>query len=71
MSNRIRGIISKDLRCFARLAVQQGCLLRMRGSGHYELRTPDGKSVFFTGTPVDRRGVLNVRAEMRRAGIRV
>lgn len=59
----------KEMEELIRPAVEAGWELTRRGSGHLCLRCPaSGRKVFFTGTRTDRRGVQNVRAQLRRAG---
>lgn len=50
-------------------AVLQGWTSRSGGK-HYVLRSPDGVStVTVSKTPSDFRAVLNIRADLRRAGV--
>lgn len=60
-----------DLRQLLRRAEAAGCEIHVRGSGHYAVRIPAGPLLFTSSTPGDRRGVLNFRAQLRRAGVAV
>ena len=40
--------------------------ITVTGSNHYRLRLPNGRSVFCSATPSDRRSMKIIRAEIRR-----
>ena len=61
----------KDLKALRRLALDAGWSVGITGSGHVVFKSPEGKSVFMPFTPSDRRGVLNARASLRRAGLKI
>ncbi len=50
----------------------QGCAVTKAGSGHWRVRCPSGALVFVSDSPSDeKRAWLNVRADLRRAGVEV
>lgn len=50
-------------------AKDAGAVVGLTGSGHWRITTPDGKRLFVSQTPSDHRAVINLRAELRRAGL--
>ena len=61
--------IPRELRPLARYACKAGWHISVTRGGHLRWRSPDGELVFTARTPSDRRNRLNVRAELRRAGL--
>lgn len=61
--------IPEEYRALAKLARQQGWTITVCGSGHLRWTTPDGRAVFSPKSPGDGRGIYNVRAKLRRAGL--
>ncbi|HUK68234.1 MAG TPA: hypothetical protein VLW50_05695 [Streptosporangiaceae bacterium] len=61
--------IPEAYRELARLATASGWTITRCGSGHLRWAPPDGRCVFTPATPTDGRGVWNVRAKLRRAGL--
>lgn len=41
-------------------------VIEMANGGHLRLRLPNGRSVFTSSTPSDRRTLMNLRSEVRR-----
>lgn len=62
--------MKKDFAELVRLAEKQGWTWERRG-GHQALRSPAGEAVWMSTSPSDRRGLRNVRAQLRRRGLRV
>lgn len=58
----------KDLR---RAAKEQGWEVKTTGGGHIKFLPPKGEMVIAPSTPSDRRGWLNTRAQLRKAGLRI
>lgn len=56
-------------RTLARAAQSQGWTVRRTRGGHWLWTSPTGTRVVSAGTPGDRRGVLNLRAALKRAGL--
>lgn len=50
-------------------AKEAGAVVRLSGSGHWRILTPAGRIIFASRTPSDRRAVINLRAQLRRAGL--
>lgn len=55
-------------RLMALVAETPGWSVSRTSRGHYKVRPPQGRLMFFPGTPSDRRGYPNTRADLRRAG---
>lgn len=66
MSRRIH----KDFKPLVRAALSAGMTLDDTGR-HLRLKAVDGRSVTLSGTPSDRRSFLNVRADLRRMGVKL
>jgi hypothetical protein len=45
-------------------------MIERRGSGHFKVRLANGRSIIVSSTPSDRRFLLNLRADIRRAARR-
>lgn len=60
-----------DLRVIERTARKQGWIVELTRSGHIKFVPPDpGTPALVTaGTPSDRRGLRNLRADLRRRGL--
>lgn len=55
-----------------KLAEEKGWTVKKTGGGHLEVRSPDGKStVHASSSPGDHRAALNLRADLRRAGLNI
>jgi hypothetical protein len=62
--------IPEPYRALARLALDSGWAITRCGSGHLRWAPPGGGAPVFTpASPSDGRGVRNVRAKLRRAGL--
>lgn len=66
MSRRIH----KDFQPLVRAAIDAGMTLDDTGR-HPRLMAADGRSITLSGTPSDRRSFLNVRADLRRMGVKL
>lgn len=62
--------IPEPLRAMAELAHRLGWVITRARSGHLHWHAPDGRVIVTASTPSDRRGALNERARLRRAGLR-
>jgi predicted RNA binding protein YcfA (HicA-like mRNA interferase family) len=73
MSRVLAQIKCKELKPIVRLAIDQGWQVSITGGNHLVFRSPAGASVYTAGTPSKARGryLLNVRADLRRAGLDV
>lgn len=60
----------KEMRALLRAAEDAGWKVELKRK-HYRLQSPEGEIVFLPSTPSDRRSVLNSRAQLRRAGLKV
>ena len=72
MSSKIKGIPA-ELQELIRLAEEQDWLVEWTKKGHLRLTPPDPtqNQIFSASTPSDWRGVKNMRARMKRAGLKV
>ena len=63
----------KDVRELARIAAAQGWRVERTGKHHLRWVPPDrGRRVIYSGsTPSDYRAIRNIRAMLRREGLRV
>lgn len=59
----------KDMADLVRRAQKQGWTWERRGS-HQALRSPSGEAIFMASTPSDRRTLRNIKATLRRHGMR-
>lgn len=60
----------KDLDKFFKVLREKGCIIRKRRrSNHWCIRLPSGKQVFTASTPSDRKGLLNLKQDLRRNGL--
>ena len=64
-----RGIKPVELRDLYERAEQAGCTISITGGNHIRVRTPDGKVVHGPLTSGAKRAILNVRSQLRRAGV--
>lgn len=58
----------KELRALIGLLVEQGFEVRRQGNGHYRVTRDGNFVVVLAATPSEKRGNLNARAALRRAG---
>lgn len=64
-------VTHKQLREYLLIAIEQGWTPKLSRKGHIKMLSPDGKTtVGCPGTPSCYRGVKNVRADLRRAGVK-
>lgn len=63
--------IPRDLQLAARLARAAGWTITQTGGGHLAWRPPNGRAVFCSSTPSDRRAMANTIGKLRRAGLEV
>lgn len=49
-----------------RIAAQHGCTVEPTRNGHLRIRHMNGRFTTVSGTPSDKRALLNVRADIRR-----
>jgi predicted RNA binding protein YcfA (HicA-like mRNA interferase family) len=62
----------RDVQRLLSAATQAGwTMTQSKGSGHYKLRGPNGEMLVLGSSPSCRRGMLNTRAQLRRAGVPV
>jgi len=59
----------KELRSLLELATQQGWKIERRNTNHYKLVAPNGKVVFTSSTPSDRRAIENIKRDLRSGGL--
>ena len=59
----------KELKSLLELATQQGWQVERRNSNHYKLIAPNGKVVFTSSTPSDNRAILNIKRDLKSAGL--
>lgn len=52
-------------------AESAGCVVTHASNGHFAVKTPDGKRLVISATPSNPRSVLNDRARLRKAGVKV
>jgi hypothetical protein len=62
--------VPKALRPLAAAAMAQGWRITPTGSGHLRWEPPTGRPVITASTMRDGRSALNIRADLRRAGLR-
>lgn len=63
--------IKNDLQALIHFAEAHGWTVKPstgRNNSHVRLQAPNGEVFFASNSPSDRRGVLNLRADMRRRG---
>lgn len=59
----------KDLDQLFKELRDHGCIIRKRRrSNHWSIRLPNGRQVFTASTPGDRKGLLNLKQDLRRNG---
>jgi len=51
------------------LATQQGWKVEQRSNNHYKLVAPNGKVVFTSSTPSDKRAIENIKRDLRSGGL--
>ncbi len=61
---------AKELKPLVRVALSEGWELTKTGGNHWKLRSPAGPSVVFSSTGSDQREFFNLRADLRRNGLR-
>lgn len=63
---------NKELQKLMKLARQQGWLVEGTKGGHFRFVPPDSSkpAVISSGTPSDHRSMLNLRAQLRRSGLK-
>lgn len=59
----------KELKSLLNLAVKQGWVVEQRSNNHYKLIAPNGKVVFTSSTPSDRRAIENIKRDLRANGL--
>lgn len=60
---------NKDVRALLKLARRQGWRVLTNGN-HFKWYSPDGKTLIVTAnTPSDRRALMNMTRDLRRAGL--
>lgn len=62
---------SNPMRDLMRHAIEQGWTVEKARAGHLKWITPDGQLVVSGSTPSEYRGHRNLRAHLRRAGLRL
>lgn len=69
---KVKGV-SSDLQDLIQLAVDQDWKVEWTKGGHLRLTPPDPSKpqIFSASTPSDWRGVKNMRARMKRSGLKV
>jgi predicted RNA binding protein YcfA (HicA-like mRNA interferase family) len=60
-----------DIEKLTQLAEEKGWHVSRTGGQHVQFKSPEGKVVIGSNTPSDRRAGLNLRADLRRAGLEV
>lgn len=64
--------VPEHLRELYAAAIEQGWTITWTGANHLRWRGPDGRVAFCAGTPgPDPRDRYNVRAKLRRAGLKI
>lgn len=66
-----RRATNPEVRELIRIAEANGCRVQPTGSQHFNVYAPSGKIINLPSTPSDHRSILNVRSQMRQAGIPV
>lgn len=61
----------KDLRPWVRVALAQGWRVSFAGTGHALFLPPEGGRISVTNSSLAGRRLYNVRATLRRAGLRI
>jgi hypothetical protein len=61
--------MTKELKSLLELATQQGWRVEQRNTNHYKLVAPNGKVVFTSSTPSDRRAIENIKRDLRSGGL--
>jgi predicted RNA binding protein YcfA (HicA-like mRNA interferase family) len=64
-------LTDKETKAMVKVARSQGWDVKITGGGHLKFVSPEGKMVFAPSTPSCRRGRLNSRAQLRRAGLKI
>jgi hypothetical protein len=59
----------KELKLLLELASDQGWQIEKRNNNHYKLIAPNGKVVFTSSTPSDRRAIENIKRDLRSGGL--
>ena len=62
---------NKTIGSWIRLAKGQAWAVEYTGGGHYRWTPPDGPSVVTSSTPGGSRAIANIRAKLRKAGLRI
>jgi hypothetical protein len=62
---------NKDINLLIRLAIAQGWSVVQRRNAHLKWIAPTGFVYFSAFTPSDNRAIKNIRADLKRAGLRV
>lgn len=66
-----RRVTNPEVRELIRIAEANGCRVQPTGSQHFNVYAPSGRIINLPSTPSDHRSILNVRSQMRQAGIPV
>lgn len=61
--------MKRDMQALLQRAKSMGCTITLTGSGHFKVLVPGGGVVFAPQTPSDWRSLMNVRRDLRQAGL--
>jgi len=61
--------VELSLKGIMKVAAEQGVTVTTRRSGHLCWTFPDGRKVFASGTPGDKRSLRNMIRDLRRYGL--
>lgn len=70
-SGRLQKPTDPDVAALVSDARKAGCEVGKVSSGHWRVKAPNGRSTQISGTPRNKRTILNDRARIRRLGVRV
>ena len=60
---------SKDLKTLQKEAVSQGWVVNLSNGNHIKWIAPNGKVVFTSNTPSDKRALENMKRDLKSAGL--
>jgi len=66
-----RRATNPEVRELIRIAEANGCRVKPTGGQHFNVYTPSGQIINLPSTPSDHRSILNVRSQMKKAGVPV
>lgn len=69
--SQLKGIKPKPLSDLYDLCAELGCALTRTGGNHVKIKLPDGGVTFGPATASDGRALLNMRAQLRRMGLKL